>query len=78
MGINCLYQDKICSLNKSVVLKVKICVSFSFQYTIPLYAPASNFVDMLTMIKELRLDYEGQRSKVNVTMDIYGNSVYTI
>ena len=32
--INCLYQDKISSYNKSDVLKVKICVSFSFQYII--------------------------------------------
>ena len=50
----------------------------SMVYTVPLCAPASNFVDMLTVIKELSLDYEGQRSNVNVTMDIYGNSVYTI
>ena len=32
VGINCWYQDKICSYNTSDVLKVKICVSFSFQY----------------------------------------------
>ena len=33
VSINCWYQDKICSYNKSDVLEVKICVSFSFQYT---------------------------------------------
>ena len=35
MGIYCWYKDKICSQNKSVVLNVKICVSFSFQYICP-------------------------------------------
>ena len=37
LGINCWYQDKIRSYNKSDVLKVKICVSFSFQYMLSPY-----------------------------------------
>ena len=37
MGINCWYQDKIYSHNKFDVLKVKICVSFSFQYSMLLF-----------------------------------------
>ena len=32
VGINYWFQDIICSYNKSDILKVKICVSFSFQY----------------------------------------------
>ena len=37
----------------------------------------SNLADMLTMMKERMkpIDFEGQRSKVKVTMNMYGNKL---
>ena len=42
--------------------------------TIPLCATLSNLADMLTMLRGLTL-LRGQRSKVKVTTDMYGNKL---
>ena len=42
--------------------------------TKPLHISLSNLQDMLTVMRGCTpIDFEGQRSKVKVTMDIYGN-----